>query len=419
MLVAIQQAAPILAAAGKDDRCFVIVGAGAAGVVAAQTLRRSGFAGKVVLIGEEAELPYDRTVLSKYTLAGTEGGEKSPLQNADFYAVNRIKRMVGTVSKIDPLSQRIDLVNGEFLSYDKAMIATGGRPKRLNVEGESLKGVFVLRSGADAAAIAEAAAQAESAVIVGSGFIAMEAAASLRQRGLSITVVAPQHAPFERQLGAKVGAVFQRMLEGEGVIFHLGQEITAIEGQHHVERVLLRDGTTLQADLVVVGMGIQPSTNFLPDISRREDGGLNVDSRLRVADEIYAGGDIAAFPLRGDGERVRVEHWRVAQQHGRVAALNMLGIDTKFEAVPYFWTTYFTKRLDYVGHAEKWDEIVIDGDVDKPDFRAAYLQDGKVIAVAGLGRDKQMVAALNLFERQKTISIEALRACMDAAGNQA
>jgi NADPH-dependent 2,4-dienoyl-CoA reductase/sulfur reductase-like enzyme/nitrite reductase/ring-hydroxylating ferredoxin subunit len=418
VLVSADDAARPLAPArgtAPDGRCFAIVGAGAAGTVAAQTLRSHGFGGSVVLIGEETELPYDRTVLSKYTLAGTQGGEKTPLQDAKFYADHRIERRLGTVARIDPASRLITFADGGSLAYDTALVATGGVPRRLNVQGDSVQGVFGLRSAADARAIALAAAHATSAVVSGSGFIAMEAAASLRERGLDVTLVAPQKAPFERQFGAEIGNAFRRMLEHKEIVFRLEQEIAAIIGPGRVESVTLRDGTQLPADLVIIGSGIEPATGFLPASLHRKDGGLQTDSRLRVHDGLFAAGDIAAFPLRGDGDHVRVEHWRVAQQHGRVAASNMLGIDTPFEAVPYFWTTYFTKRLDYVGHAESWDDVVIDGDLDTPDFVALYMQAGVVAAVAGVGRDQQMAAALHLLTKQRRPTIDLVRAAMEKA----
>ena len=417
VFVEIDDAATAPAAAAlpaTDNRCFAIIGSGAAGAVAAQTLRSNGFGGTVVLIGDETELPYDRTVLSKYTLAGRQGGEKTPLQDDDFYATHRIARRFGTVARIDPVERLVMFEDGNSLSYDSALVATGGVPRRLNVRGESLRGVFGLRSTADAHAIASAAAHATSAIVSGSGFIAMEAAASLRQRGLKVTIVAPQKAPFERQLGAELGNAFRRMLEREGIIFRLEQEIASFEGAGRVDSVTLANNMRLPADLVVIGSGIEPATGFLPASLRRKDGGVQTDSRLRVSDALFAAGDIAAFPLRGDGDHVRVEHWRVAQQHGRVAALNMLGMDTPFDAVPYFWTTYFTKRLDYVGHATGWDSVVIDGDLDKPAFVAFYLQAGVVAAIAGIGRDKQMAAALHLMTHPRQPTIDIVRTAMDS-----
>jgi NADPH-dependent 2,4-dienoyl-CoA reductase/sulfur reductase-like enzyme len=176
-----------------------------------------------------------------------------------------------------------------------------------------------------------------------------------------------------------------------------------------VQRVRLKSGAVLDADLVVAGLGVTPATDLLQGVRRREDGGLEVDAQLRVADGLYAAGDIAAFPLRGDGERVRVEHWRVAEQHGRVAALNMLGHATAYDAVPYFWTIHYLKRLDYVGHAAAWDDVVIDGDLETPEFTAFYVRNGTVAAVAGWGRDRQMAHAIALITDRRDWTAAELR----------
>lgn len=392
-----------------DERCLAIIGSGAAGAAAAQALREEGFGGRVVLIGREDRLPYDRTVLSKYALSGKQGGEKTPLQEAAFYDRHAIERMTRIVSAIEPAARKIVFEDGDTLAYDAALLATGGAPRKLEVPGAELSGVFTLRSAADAEAIVDAAASARSVVVAGSGFIAMEAAASLRERGLAVTVVAPQAVPFERQLGHKVGEVFRRMHEEQGIVFRLGDEVVGVEGGDRVERIRLKSGETLEADIVVAGLGISPITGLVRGVQPREDGGLLVDVHLRVADSLFAAGDIAAFPLGGDGQPVRVEHWRVAEQHGRVAALNMLGGAIAYGAVPYFWTIHFMKRLDYVGHAEKWDDIVIDGDLQEPSFLAFYVEKGSVAAVAGWGRDRQMAAVIGLMEERKQWPVAALR----------
>ncbi len=401
-------------AAAGDARRMVIVGAGAAGAACAQELRAAGFAGRVVMIGQEDRLPYDRTVLSKYALSGLKGGEKTPLQDAAFYERHAIERVAQTVRAIEPAERRITFQDGSVLAYDAALVATGGVPRKLDVPGADLPGVFTLRSAADAEAIASAAASARSVVIAGSGFIAMEAAASLRERGLEVTVVAPQAVPFERQLGRDIGEAFRRVHESEGIVFRLGDEITAIEGRTRVERVRLKSGGQLETGLVVVGVGVTPASGLVQGVTPREDGGLRVDAHLRVAETLFAAGDIAAFPLRGDGQTVRVEHWRVAEQHGRLAARNMLGGAEAYDAVPYFWTIHFMKRLDYVGHAEHWDEIVIDGNLREPRFASFYVEGGVVTAVAGWGRDRQMAAAIGLMTERRAWPLGELRAALAA-----
>ncbi|MBV9117030.1 MAG: FAD-dependent oxidoreductase [Acetobacteraceae bacterium] len=203
--------------------------------------------------------------------------------------------------------------------------------------------------------------------------------------------------------------MFRRLHERKGVAFRLGQEVAAVEGDGRVREVVLRDGSRLPADLVVAGLGIAPATDFLRGVERREDGGVTVDARLRAAEALFAAGDIAAFPLRGDGPAVRVEHWRVAEQHGRVAALNMLGREASYDAVPYFWTIHFKKRLDYIGHAAPGDEVVVDGDLERPEFIACYLRDGRVTAVAGWDRDRQMAAAIHLMTERRDWTRAGLR----------
>ena len=310
---------------------------------------------------------------------------------------------------LDPAARALTFADRSQLAYDALLVATGGVPVRLNVPGADLSGVHLLRSPADADAIVASAADARHAVVIGGGYIGLEAAGSLRERGLAVAVVAPQQAPLQKQLGSEVGNVFRRVHEAKGVVFHLGDEVVALEGQGRVRAVRLKSGATLPADLVVAGLGITPALTFLPSGTRRPDGGLDVDAGLRVADHLYAAGDVAAFPLGGSGERIRVEHWRVAQQHGRVAALNMMGRSMSYDAVPFFWTIHYKKRLDYAGHAERWDQVVVDGDLQKPEFLAFYVCDGTVRAVAGWDRDREMAAITALMAERRDWTVLTLR----------
>ena len=395
-----------------DDRCFVILGAGAAGQAAAQTLREEGFAGRLVMVSREPELPYDRTVLSKYKLSGEQGGEKSPLQEADFYTQQRIERKRAEIAEVDAESATVRFSDGSALSYDTAFLATGGIPKTPKFPGAGLAGVFVLRTAADSDAILAAAGQARRVVVVGAGFIGMEVAASLRERGLEVTVVMPEATPFEGPLGPMIGAVFARLHQKQGVVLRPGKEVAAFEGDGGVSAVRLASGERLPADLVVIGGGIGPATDILRGVTLREDGGVQVDRHLRAADKLFAGGDVAAFPLYGDRAPIRVEHWRVAQQHGRVAALNMMGRATFFDAVPYFWTIHFLKRLDYVGHATEWDDIIVDGDLQKPEFIALYVKAGRVDAVIGWDRDQDIARTICLFDERREWQADELLAAL-------
>ncbi len=401
ILLAKPSQAPAGPPAAPDKRCFVIVGAGGAGAVAAQTLREEGFAGRVVMLDPANRVPYDRTVLSKYALSGQKGAEKSPLQTQSFYREHRIERRTAEVSRIDAQARRITCADGAVVDYDAALLATGATPVLPPLPGADLRHVYTLRSRADADAILEQAERSTCAVVLGASFIGMEVAASLRERGLDVTVVSKEAAPFAKQLGEEVGRAFVGLHERHGVAFRLGREVASLEGDGQVSGVVLDSGERIAADLVVVGFGVKPATAYAEGLDRHDDGGLIVDAALCAAPGLYAAGDIARFPHRGDGEPVRVEHWRVAEQHGRVAALNMLGRAVRYDAVPFFWTIQYMKRLDYVGHAAAWDSVVLHGDLDKPEFLAYYVKDGHVAAAAGLGRDGDTAALIELFAHRR------------------
>lgn len=391
-----------------DARCFAIIGAGAAGAVAAQTLREAGFAGRIVMLDRENRVPYDRTVLSKYFLSGEPGAEKSPLQMQSFYKQHGIERRTADVTQVDIHLRRITCSDGFVLDYDAALLATGGTPKRPDIEGAQLENVFLLRSRSDADTILAQAERSERAVVMGASFIGMEVAASLRERGLEVTVVGRETAPFEKQLGALIGGAFVSLHQKKGVEFRLGSGIKSLQGDRGVGRVVLESGETLPAELVVIGFGVQPVTGYLSGVTLNDDGSIPVDNRMRVADGLYAAGDIARFPLFGDGKPIRVEHWRVAQQQGRVAALNMVGQSTRYDAVPVFWTIQYLKRLDYIGHATDWDDIVVHGDLGKPEFLAYYVKAGLVVAAVGLDRDTDTAALTELLKMRRDWTPSAL-----------
>jgi NADPH-dependent 2,4-dienoyl-CoA reductase/sulfur reductase-like enzyme/nitrite reductase/ring-hydroxylating ferredoxin subunit len=395
-----------------DEGCFVILGAGAAGQAAAQTLRAEGFGGRVVMVSRESDLPYDRTVLSKYKLSGEPGSEKTPLQDAGFYTRHRIERLTAEIAEIDAGAAMVRFVGGGSLTYDAALLATGGSPKSPKLPGAELGGVFLLRTRADSDAILAATEKARHVVVVGGGFIAMEVAASLRERGLEVTVVMPEATPFEHSVGPMIGAVFARLHEQKGVVLRTRQAVAAFGGNGSVSAVHLENGERLPADFVVVGLGIRPATDMLRGVALRDDGGVQVDRYLRIEGRLFAAGDVAAFPLYGNGDPIRVEHWRVAQQHGRTAALNMLGRERPFDAVPYFWTIHFLKRLDYVGHAVDWDDVIVDGDLQKPEFIALYVKDGRVDAVVGWDRDQDVARAICLFEQRREWQAEPFLAAL-------
>ena len=393
-----------------DPRQFVIIGAGAAGYAAAQTLRQEGFRGNLVMITREDCAPYDRPNLSKDYLQGHAEQEWMPLRPDEFFSEHGIKLLVNReVTRVDARTKTITFEGGETMDYDALLVATGSAPLRLNIPGSDLKAICVLRSFADADSIIETARRSRRAVVVGASFIAMEAAYSLRERGLEVTVVAPSQEPFETTLGAEVGAVFRRLHESHGVRFKLGSIVYRFEGSHNVEAVTLDNGERIETDMVVMGTGVRPVTHFIEGVEFDDAGGIVVDSRLRAADGIYAAGDIVSFNDPRTGERVRIEHWRTAQQQGRAAARNMLGHDVAFEGVPFFWTRQFDVALLYVGHAKSWDEIVYRGDVSSHDFLAFYLKGERVVAVAGMNRDREMAAAEELMRLDRMPVREQLK----------
>lgn len=386
---------PLAAPAVVDTRTFVIVGGGAAGEYAAQTLRREGFAGRVVVVSADADAPYDRTKLSKAYLAGKAQPAGLPLREKAFYATQKIELLTGTrATGLDLNKQEISLEGQPPLRYDQLLLALGGTPNLLaKLPGHDLGGVLALRTQADADALLAATKNAKQVVIIGSSFIGMEAASSLVGEGRSVTVIAQEKVPFARVLGPDIGAMFQKLHEAKGVKFETEAEVTDLTGEGgHVAGIKLKTGRTLPADAVVLGVGVRPATDFLKEtLPLEKDGGLTADAYLQVAENVYAAGDIAHFPLAATGQPARIEHWRLAQQHGRVAARNMLGRKEKFAAAPFFWTQQYGKSLRYAGHAERWDDIIYQGNLDEQDFLAFYVQGGQVTAAAGMGRDADMI----------------------------
>ena len=377
--------------AGNDSRVFVIVGGGAAGFMAAQTLREDGFAGRIVMITREDRAPYDRPNLSKDYLHGHADPAWMPLRSDDFYAEREIEILFKTeVEKVDASAKTVVLKGGDTLGYDSLLIATGGIPRTLDLSGSDLKNIFVLRSFDSADEIIAAAETAQKVAVIGASFIGMEAASSLTKRGKFVTVIAPDEVPFQKTLGREIGELFQKEHEANGVKFRLGSSVKGFDGDGYVRKVLLQSGEQIDADLVIAGVGVRPATDLLKGFDRHKDGGVITDQFLSLGDDIYAAGDIVHFPDRRTGEHTRIEHWRTALQQGRIAARNMAGKATAFTAVPFFWTTQFDVTLNYVGHAVEWDGITYDGDLGSKDFLAFYSKAGRILAVAGMNRDREI-----------------------------
>ncbi|MGO9567701.1 MAG: FAD-dependent oxidoreductase [Desulfomonilaceae bacterium] len=393
-----------------DHRLFAIVGAGAAGNAAAQTLREDGFKGRIIMITREESVPYDRPMLSKEFMEGAAEEESVPLRSKAFYEDHDIELMFQTeVRRVDIPNKLITFENDKTLAYDAILLASGGSPKPLVVPGAELKNIFTLRSFEDSKEIVQAGQNASHVVVIGSGFIGMETAHSLTKRKIPVTVISLAETPFQNALGKEVGKLFQKLHEKAGVRFEMRAKVAKFEGNESVRAVVLENGERISADLVVVGMGVRPATDFLHGIGLLPDGSLAVDEFFRAAEDVYAAGDIATFPLPHTGEKVRIEHWRTAQQHGRVAGHNMAGKKVAYTSVPFFWTNQVDLYFRYVGYAKEWDEIIINGDLDSQDFIAYYVKNSKVYAAAGNNREKEMAAIEVLMGLNKMPSPKELK----------
>jgi len=406
VLVGSEPLRPQSTEAARDERLFTIVGAGAAGTAAAAALREFGFGGRILLIGREAGEPYDRTALSKFVLQGDKTPEEAPpLREADFFRQQRIERLHAEVVRLDAQARQLELGNGQTLAYDGCVLATGGEPKPLAVPGAELKGVHLLRTRADAAALLADLPAKSRAVIVGAGFIGLEAASALRKQGLAVDVVAPASLPFVKQMGETLGQHFKTLHEANGVTFQAPNEVVAIEGDDRVRQVRLQDGTRLPADLVLVGTGITPATGFLAHLSLADDGSVPVDAQLKAAEALYAVGDLVTFPFAG--QPTRIEHWRLAQQHGRLAARNLLGYAERYADVPFFWTLHHGKRYEYLGHPCQWDDMHLEGSLGDQTFVALLLAEELVVGVIACQRERA-TAILTQRLRQPLDRAEAL-----------
>ncbi|MFA7387352.1 MAG: FAD-dependent oxidoreductase [Thiohalobacteraceae bacterium] len=378
-------------ASGKPPDSIVVIGAGAAGTAAADMLRREGYRGPITLVGAEANGPVDRPNLSKDYLAGDMPEDWLWLMPDTYFRDRDIELITGvTVTAIDPAKRRVELADGRALRYDALLLATGAEPVRLTIPGADLPHVHYLRSLADSRAIIAAAEHAKHAVVVGASFIGLEAAASLRARGLEVHVVAPGTRPLERILGPEIGDFVRGLHEQHGVVFHLGTKPEAITA----DAVALENGERIAADLVVAGIGVRPAVQLAQQTGIAVDNGVLVDAYLETSiSGIYAAGDIARYPDVHSGERARIEHWVVAERQGQAVARNMLGRRERYADVPFFWSVHYDITLNYVGHAERWDRIEIDGSLQQHDCTLRYIADDRVRAVLTLFRDRESLRA--------------------------
>ncbi|MCS4062302.1 FAD-dependent oxidoreductase [Pseudomonas putida] len=382
----------------SDARCFVVVGAGAAGSAAVATLLAHGFAGRLVWIDQERQPAYDRTALSKFVIAGQMTPDEVPaLLEADALRKGQLERKHGKVRTLNSHKRQLMLADGQQIGYDGCLLASGGKALRPDIPGVDLPGVLTLRSREDAARLLDAAEPGQPAVIVGDGFIGLEAASALSKYGVQVHVVTRHEVPLAKQLGDRIGRSIRALHERKGVTFHGPTEVQRIEGQDKVEAVLLANGERLQTPLVLLGTGVKPATAFLQGVQLNEDNSLRVDAELRAADGLWAAGDIATFPL--SGRPVRIEHWRLAQQHGVIAAGNMLGEQRRYADVPFFWTYQHGRTYEVLGHAREWNRIEFVGEPEHGDFIALQCVDEQVEAVIAKGYSDAMATLSQRLKR--------------------
>jgi NADPH-dependent 2,4-dienoyl-CoA reductase/sulfur reductase-like enzyme/nitrite reductase/ring-hydroxylating ferredoxin subunit len=375
----------------------VIVGGGAAGLAAADMLRREAYEGPITMMSADDSPPCDRPNLSKDYLAGTAQEDWIPLRPPEFYTDNRIELLLNSrVASIDVARREVLLENGSRRSFGALLIATGAEPIHLPIPGADAPHVHYLRSFADSKAIVQKTQHAKKVVVAGASFIGLEVAASLRNRDIAVDVVAPERVPLERVMGVELGRFIQKLHESHGVVFHLGETVKSIDGR----RVSTSGGSTLDADFVVMGVGVRPATALAERAGLTVDRGILVNEYLETsASGIFAAGDVARWLDRRTGEQVRIEHWVVAERQGQTAARNILGRREVFDDVPFFWSQHYDIPINYVGHAERWDGVRVDGSPDAHDCTVTYLRADRKLAVATIYRDRDSLQAELDMER--------------------
>eukprot|EP00732_Lithocolla_globosa_P003632 Lithocolla_globosa_v1_NODE_2993_length_1802_cov_15.983400.p1 type:complete len:575 gc:universal NODE_2993_length_1802_cov_15.983400:47-1771(+) len=402
----------------KNEPTVVIVGGGAAAYSAAQTLREENFTGRVVMISRDSHVPIDRVKLSKGLKVELD---KITLRDQTFFDDAHIELMLKEeVTKVDPKNQTVSVSSGSTIKYTNLLVATGGDPRFFwGPEAKALENVFLVRTIEDAKALERAFEEKvkPNVVVIGSSFIGMEAAATMVKSAETCTVVGMEKVPFERVLGPEIGAAMQTLHASKGVQFRMSATVEKFEAQDNkATEIVLQGGERLPCDIVVVGAGVSPATGFLRDtLPLFKDGSVVVNEYLEVSgfDHIYAAGDIARYPYHldngTDSNSVRIEHWSVALQQGKIAARNILGKSTPFVTIPYFWTQMYGKSVRYCGHALSYDDIIVDGDISQLDFAAFFVKKENVVAVASMGRDPVVAHSCELMRSGSMPSASALR----------
>ena len=393
---------------GTGTKPMVIVGGGKTGGTAAATLRDEGFAGPLVVISREPGIPFGRPPLSKTYLRSEEDLDGWYVEPADWYEANDVELRTESVVAVDPAAHRLALGSGQQLEYQKLLLATGGRNRRLRIPGAELPGVYFLRTVAECDAIKREAVAGRRATVVGMGFIGCEVAASLTQLGVLVSAVYPGTNPLERVLGEQIGALIGSMHRANGVRLLAGAQVAAFEGSERLEAVVLADGERVACDFAVVGVGIDPDVSAVAGAPIAQDNGVLVDERCRSsAADVYGAGDVAnhLHPVLG---RIRVEHYNSARRHGAAAARSMLGAAAPFDYLHNFWSDQYEHTLQYVGHATSWDDFAVRGSLQDSKFVGFYLAAGVVRAAVGFDRggdpeydrDSEMAACARLVARR-------------------
>lgn len=390
---------------------FVIIGASLAGATAAITLRDEGFDGRIVLVGAESDLPYERPPLSKAYLRGEAPFDKALVRPPDEYDERRIELRMGTrVRRIDPESHAVELEGGERLAYDAVLVATGGRNRRLPIPGLDLEGVYALRTRADADRIRGEIAPGRTAVVVGMGFIGSEVAASLRASDVAVTAIEPASAPLVRVLGDEIGAAIARLHQDHGVRTVFGDTVVRFEGDGRVSRVVTKNGETIDCDFAVVGVGIEPATEVVSGTSVAVDNGIVVDEFCRTnADGVFAAGDVASHFHPVFGRRMRVEHWQNALKQGAAAARSMMGKGLPYDEVHWFWSDQYDLNIQYAGFHTSWDQLVIRGSLDARDCIAFYMNGGRIDAAVAFNRARDIRRTMPLIKQRRPVDVDRLR----------
>lgn len=395
----------------SNSELYAIVGGGAAAAYAAEAMREAGFTGRIAMISAEDEVPYDRPNASKDYLQDEAPDEWMPLRSAEFYSEHGVERIYAEANLVDTDEKQIKLNTGDSINYNKVLICTGGKANSLSVPGSDLSGVFTLRSLRDSQQIRDKAKDAKNVVVIGSSFIGLEAAMSLQKLDCKVTVVAPEIIPFADRWGQPVGKLIRDLHDKNGIHFELETKAKEFKGEQKVEEVMLENGKSVPADLVVVGIGVKPATDMVHGLNLADDGGIPVNDQLQAANNVYAAGDVAQFPYRG--QPTRIEHWRVACQQGRVAGYNMAGKSESFKSVPFFWTAQQGTNFRYLGHVQDFDRIIYDGSVEEKSFIAYYIKENTIQAALGVGKDREMAALEHLMYYRQTPTPEQVENGVD------